>query len=404
MLARCMSDPSTRTPTEQVAVARPPHSAPLIVAVTAAWAVSLMGYYAQAQLLGPLMQELGLAEGAVGWLFSVENAALALSTLAAAGPLARWSRSATASIGCLLVVSANLTAAFAGSYEALVAARLLMGVGAGFAGASGTAAAASAREPERIFAAVAVSWGLLSAGEPTVLAYAIEPFGSRGGYLCLAGASLLLMPALRLLPRPRESAGTRPGLLGAPNRSLALAAMLALLVFETGQGGVYTFVAQIGERCGLDEYEVGRALTGTGLFGLIGGLIAAQLGGRFGRRWPIAIGLSLNIAAAVGLALGNGATTFVALMFLWNAAYYFVVPFLMGLVAALDDLGRWAVVSDGAWTLGDALGPGLAGTLVERGGYLPLSAMALLAGLACLVTILGVSRRFEARPASSAAS
>jgi predicted MFS family arabinose efflux permease len=80
-----------------------------------------MGYYAQAQLLGSLMQKLGRGDESVGWLFSVENAALALSTLAAAGPLARWSRARTALAGCLLVAAANVASAFARSYEALVA-------------------------------------------------------------------------------------------------------------------------------------------------------------------------------------------------------------------------------------------------------------------------------------------
>ena len=87
MLSRSMTDPSTPTRTEQVAPAWPPHSAQWIVAVAAAWAVSPMGYRAQAQLLGSLMEELGRGEESVGGLFSVENAALAVSTLAAAvGP------------------------------------------------------------------------------------------------------------------------------------------------------------------------------------------------------------------------------------------------------------------------------------------------------------------------------
>ena len=69
----------------------------------------------------------------------------------------------------------------------------------------------------------------------------------------------------------------------------------------------------------------------------------------------------------------------------------------MGALAAMDDLGRWVVASDGAWTLGDALGPGIAGSLVERYGYVPLAGLALVAGVTCLIAILAVLRRFDAQ-------
>jgi predicted MFS family arabinose efflux permease len=373
----------------------------VIAAVTATWTVSLMSYYAQSQLLGPIMEEFGRGEEAVGWLFSLENAALALSTLAAAGPIARISRVKTALVGGLLVVLANVGSAFVanynGSYEMLIASRCLLGVGAGMAGAAGTASAASGRDPQRIFAVVTVSWGLLGAAEPTLLAYAIEPFGSAGGFLLLAGLGLLIMPMFVWLLPPRELTDERPSLAGAPNRWLALVAMGGLLIFEIGQGGVYTFIAQIGERSGLDGYQVGNTLSGTALAGLIGGVIAAGMGERFGRSWPIAIGITLNVVAAAGIALGDDAATYIGLNFLWNAAYYFVVPYLMGALAAMDDLGRWVVASDGAWTLGDALGPGIAGSLVERYGYVPLAGLALVAGVTCLIAILAVLRRFDAQ-------
>lgn len=356
-----------------------------------------MSYYAQAQLLGPIMERFGSDEEAVGWLFSLENAALALSTLAAAGPLARFSRAKTAFAGGALVAIGNVAAALVGSYEALVVTRLLVGIGAGMAGAAGTAAVASGREPQRVFAIVTVSWGLLGAAEPTLLAYAIEPFGTTGGFLLLAGLGLLIMPTFIWLLPPRKATGRSPSIWAAPNLSLALVAMAALLVFEIGQGGVYTFIAQIGERSGLDGYQVGNTMTGTGLAGLLGGVIAAWVGGRFGRNWPIAIGITLNVVAAVGLALGDDAVSYIGLNFLWNAAYYFVVPYLMGALAAMDDLGRWAVASDGAWTLGDALGPGIAGTLVAWGGYGPLAGMALVSGFACLVVLSLVLRSFDAK-------
>jgi MFS family permease len=128
----------------------------------------------------------------------------------------------------------------------------------------------------------------------------------------------------------------------------------------------------------------------------VGGVVAAWLGGRFGRKWPIVIGLGLNVVAAVGLALTSDSLSYIALNWVWNAAYYFVVPYLMGTLAAMDDLGRWVVASDGVWTLGDAVGPGVAGTLVEWGGYPPLAGLALVVGVACMIMILIVLNRFEA--------
>jgi len=67
----------------------------------------------------------------------------------------------------------------------------------------------------------------------------------------------------------------------------------------------------------------------------------------------------------------------------------------MAAMAAMDDLGRWVVASDGVWTLGDAAGPAAAGTLVEWGGYRPLAVLALVGGLGCMLMVLAALRRFE---------
>ena len=88
--------------------------------------------------------------------------------------------------------------------------------------------------------------------------------------------------------------------------------------------------------------------------------------------------------------------TYIATNWLWNAAYYFVVPYMMGAMAALDDLGRWVVASDAVWTLGDGLGPGIAGSLVERGGYEHLAGLGIVTGLACMVVMSGVLRQLGA--------
>ena len=83
-----MTDPPTPTLEGQ----RPAASIGVIAATAAAWVLGMLSYWAQPQLFGALMKDHGLGEEAVGWIFSIENAALALTILAAAGPLARFSR------------------------------------------------------------------------------------------------------------------------------------------------------------------------------------------------------------------------------------------------------------------------------------------------------------------------
>jgi predicted MFS family arabinose efflux permease len=399
-----MAQPPSPGPEGQTPDA-PAASLGVLVAITTAWSLGLLAYYAQPQLLGPIMRDRGLGEEAVGWLFSLENAALALTIVAAAGPLARLSRSRVAIAGALLACAANAASPFVESYEGLLLARGLVGVGSGFVGAAGTAAAASARNPERVFAIAVVGSSLVFNGLPSVIPFATVPFSSTGGFFLLAGLSLAVAPLFLWLLPAREAHEAKPSLLAAPNRILALVAMLALFVFEVGQGAVWTFVAQIGEYTGLGEHATGRGMTVAGLLGLFGGVVAAWLGDRIGYRVPIAIGVGLNTVAAVGLAFTEDPIVYMVLLWLWTAAYTFAVPYLMGALAAMDDLGRWVVASDGVWTLGDAIAPGIAGALVERSGYAPLGSLALITGVTCIVVMVEVMRRFQSskgRPSADA--
>jgi hypothetical protein len=75
----------------------------------------------------------------------------------------------------------------------------------------------------------------------------------------------------------------------------------------------------------------------------------------------------------------------------------------MASMARLDDLGRWVVTMEAAWTAGDAIGPWTAGELVEYGGYLYVGGLVLVTGMIGLVVIVGVGRRLDARAAASSA-
>jgi MFS family permease len=130
-------------------------------------------------------------------------------------------------------------------------------------------------------------------------------------------------------------------------------------------------------------------------------VVAAWLGVRVGRVLPISIGLSLNVAAAVGLAASESVFAFSAFNLLWGLAYNFLSPYLMGALAALDDRGRWAVAGESLWNGGTVPGPWIAGLLVERAGMLPLAGWALFTGGVCLVLVTAALRGFESRCASA---
>jgi len=362
----------------------------LLVSGTIAWVVAQLSYNALPQLLDPIKSEFGLSDTVVTRLYGYELFVFALVALGVAGPLARVSRVRVAILGGSIAVASGIAASLTDSYSTLVVCRLMLGMGGALVGAAGTAAASSSTDPERVFAVMIIGSSVILALEPALLErVALGPHGLDGGFIGLALVTALLMPLLLWLLPPKKSESVDhsspwSALLDAPNRWIALAAMLALFIYETGQGGIWTYMAELGERAGLEGQSFGNVLSGVQLMGLIGSFLAIWVGDRFGFKWPILLGVGVNVAAAVGLGINTNPHVYVLLNVTWYAAYYFVVPYVLGLMAKLDDLGRWAVAVDAMWWLGDAAGPPVAGIIVERAGIDALAAFPLTTGVICL--------------------
>ncbi len=366
------------------------------------WALAMMGVYAQPQLLESIMADRGVLEGAVGQMFSFENGTFFITLLLASGPIARMSRARTALAGILVLVVGNIASAYAGSFDALLMARTITGIGAGLISAAGTAAAASSRQPERVFAIITVLHNIILSAEFKIIPYVKTETDPTGAYLMMAAVGVASLPLCRWLLPPRKSDADEGGLvtllLSAPNRMFAVVVMIGLFAFEVGQSGLFTFLDQIGIQAELDADQRGTVLSVTSFMGMAGGVLAAWLGTRFGRVWPISIGLGLNVVAAAGLAVFESSFAYSALNLLWAFAYNFLLPYLMGALARLDDRGRWAVAGDSFYNGGAVPGPWIAAVLVQDGGMLPLAGWVLVTGGICLVLITGALRRFEKRP------
>jgi len=396
-----MTDATAETPGNPGAGAPRSETIKLSLAAGMCWALAMLGLYAQPQLLESIMADHGALEGAVGRMFSFENGSFFITLLLASGPIASMSRTRTALSGILVLVVGNIASAYAGSLGALLMARTITGIGAGLVSAAGTAAVASSLQPDRIFAIITVLHNVILSAQFKIIPYVTTETDPTGCYLMMAAVALVSLPLCRWLLPPRKSDADEGGLvtllLSAPNRNFAVAVMVGMFVFEIGQSGIFTFLDQIGIQAALDVDQRATILSVTSFAGMAGGVLAAWLGTRFGRVWPISIGLGLNIAAVVGLAVSESGFAFAALNLLWGVAYNFLVPYMMGALSTLDDRGRWAVAGNSLWNGGAVPGPWIAGVLVQEGGMPPLAGLALVTGGICLVLVTGALRRFESR-------
>jgi len=353
----------------------------LSLAAGMCWALAMLGLYAQPQLLASIMADHGALESAVGQLFSFENGSFFITLLLASGPIARMSRARTALAGILVLVVGNIASAYADSLTALLIARAVTGIGAGLISAAGTAAAASSQQPERVFAIITVLHNVILSAQYKIIPYVMTETDPTGCYLMMAAVAVVSLPLCRWLLAPRKTAGDEGSLvtllLSAPNRMFAVVVMVGMFTFEMGQRGT--------------------VLSVTSFAGLAGGVLAAWLGRRFGRVWPISIGLGLNVVAAAGLAVFESSFAYSALNLLWAFAYNFLVPYLMGALATLDDRGRWAVAGESLWNGGAVPGPWIAAVLVQEGGMYSLAGWSLVTGGICLVFVIGALHRFESR-------
>ena len=95
---------------------------------------------------------------------------------------------------------------------------------------------------------------------------------------------------------------------------------------------------------------------------------------------------------------------FAVLYLCWNATFYFVVPYILGIMSEMDKKGRWAVVTDAVWWLGAAPGPAVGGYVVASSGYPGLAVLTISVGVIAIVLFKFTLSRFYAQKGDSAAS
>lgn len=371
-----------------------------VVALAMAPAIALgLGRFAYALVLPAMATGLGWTWTEAGWLNGANAAGYMLGALAAASAIARLGGAATVLCGVALAIVGLAGCAATGDLAALSALRLLTGAGGALAFVAGGVLAASVAQGAR----GGLLLGLFYAGPGfgiAVSGVAIPAWFAQGGgwpgaWLVLAALSVVMaVPlALSLLGRGERGGGASGVSASAPLLAMA-PILLAYAMFGFGYIGYMTFVfAWVRDAWG----------TGTGQAGFwvligAGGMAAPWLwAGLLERAAPARAFSVLTILCGVGAALplaGDATGWIIASASLFGACFFAVVASTTQFVRRNLDRAAWpsgVAAMTIAFSLGQTVGPVLAGALADAAGGLA-AALALSAGGLWVASLIALAQ------------
>ena len=346
------------------------------------------------------MIKLNLNEESVGILYSLEFIAAALSSIVIAPKIGKINRTKIAFIGAFIVIAGNLASGLWSNYEFLLSIRPFTGIGAGLALASGNATIANAKHPAKIAGMMNVLFAAMLALLMLYLSFLNESWGIQGIYFGLAAMTFSFLFFLRLMPQrstQHDSETISNKINSTGIFSIAGIAIFAVFfMFTLRDSMAWAFADTIGNVVGYSSNDMGQLLSLQALTGLVGPIVTAIIGFKFGVRFPLLLGIVFAGLTTYSIFLSPELPyLFKGSVLVWTAGYFFAISYLTAYAATLDLDGRIVAASGSAMVLGVAAGPALSGYLITKGGY-DLGAWATLVLVVLMIIAAIVSLKWRA--------
>ncbi len=374
----------------------------LLLLVSSLVLVDTMLYAALTPLLPHFVRELGLSKALAGVLVGAYAAGALVGGLPGGAAAARLGARRAVIGGLALMSVASVAFAFAGSFPALLAARLVQGAGSAltWAGAFAWLIAAAPRERRGELLGTALGAAVFGALLGPVLGAAAALLGRGPVFAAVGGLGV----ALAVWAARSEDAPTEEPSLESLRRALRSRRFLAGLALMSTPSLLFGVLSVLGP---LHLAAAGWGAAAIGAVWLVGaGLEAAQaplvgrLSDRRGRLLPVRAALAAGAAFSLALAFAGRPLVYVPLLLLSTLTYGVLFPPGMALIA---DGAEQAGLAQGlgfgmmnaAWAVGAVVGPAAGGAIADAtGDRLPF----LLSAALCLLGLI-VARAPRRAPA-----
>ncbi|MFG2053272.1 MFS transporter [Micromonospora sp. NPDC048930] len=330
-------------------------------------------------LLPEVATDFAVTESAAGWLISGYALSVAVGAIGLTAAVTRFNRKHVLMGLMLLFVAGNLTSALAGTYELMMAGRILAALSHGAFFGIGSVVAASLVAPSRQAAAIAMMFTGLTAANVLGVPFGTflgQQLGWRSTFWTITAIGIVALAGVAALvpshPTTAATGGLRHELKAFAHPQVWFSLLITILGFG-GMFGAFTYIAYtLTEVSGFATATVPWLLV---LFGL--GLFAGNtLGGRAADRSVpatlIAVLAALTAVLVVFAVTAPSQIMTVVSLALMGAFGFATVPGLQ--MRIMQYAGQAPTLASGAniaaFNVGNALGAWLGGVTITAGlGY-----------------------------------
>ncbi len=340
-----------------------------ISAYAAIWGTGFLSYCAMPYLIGSVADGMGLGVDQAGLIGSAELLIVALTAFAISAKVRVLPRRKVALLGGVIAIAGHSLSLLTNSIEALIICRALAGVGAGMTLAIGNACLAASHDPSKAYGQVMMLLATVTAGIVVSLGYSTKIWSYYGVFGTQAIVVALMLIPMSFLPEGDETQPEDDVNRGRVPMLPATLIVVGILLWHFCDNSIWGFSERIGNKIGMEPAAIGWLLGGGLFIGVIGGFIASSIGTRYGRIWPVCVGIAVAVTCISVITSTASIPTYTASILTYIVSFMFITSYIYGLAGELDHHGRVMAAASGAGNLGVALAPFLSGKLIASGGY-----------------------------------
>jgi predicted MFS family arabinose efflux permease len=336
----------------------------------------------------------GLTSAQAGLCISAEMLGFVLGSAALLFWFFNVSRPQIALAALLLVIGGNLLCLPAHGFFTYAGARFIAGIGCGLT-TSAYGDLATTLRPERNFAILSGATVVLTSAFGAVAPWLAAQLGTDSLFLLIALLAIAALPSVRLITvKPSDLAEARPFRGTFRLGRDAVTGIAMMLLYFIPLSAYWAYVTQLGVAREADPTTVAEVVSIGFLVSGFGGSLVAMIPALRDKHALVITVAALGGAASVLITcmvpnFFAYAAAVTAFIFFW----FLALPFLMGVLSALDPSGRLAISGIIIETIGFVLGPALAGLLIERHSNIAFCAACAVVFAASIICVLAVAPR-----------